>query len=635
MAPQAPMPSPVPMSSPPPLSSPGDDVEDIDDLDDVEDIDGLTPAELRKRRKGRKEAREAARLARLKNRVTVQKTTQDEDIAVVAESRLLKRRRELKEAAKAKAAPRSSRVAAAARPAKAGSAPPVEMIVGRRKKPSVEGLELEMTVQGPAPSPTSADDVEVAEGEAVLDITEEGRKSRREADRKKRQQRKKARQQARNEQNGANGEKKVKKKRRAENGVHGKESKPKKPKVELQGKWIEYDTETKVVAKGVIVRSKDSVTARFPGRPWSPAVGTIDGKILSMFGMTGKWGANVITWSNDIKWRRVKEKQKAEATEPGEDGAAKAKRKGKKRKGMEVGIRLNALPSCTDDKDKPTLPLALLNQVQAFEQMNALADESDDSESESDEEEEAEGESSDLSSSVSSTSCSTSLSSSTSSHSSAMRVARELAEGSAPLFNWERSFQAKPLEEQNLLQTKTTAGMGIGIGKASTPEVESFLLASMVDPDAAQRLRDAPPVVQQAVCERGAILGVKNPSSVLIARIRDAELGRLEDTPLRGDKLCINMFMKCDDPRIEDLVGKFKLDMRAAGLLRQLPKEERDKAFDLPLHEAKNPSQMIIMQLSGKGSKLNTNGWTQDSREEFANFGGAGVRGIGNSDGFL
>lgn len=52
--------------------------------------------------------------------------------------------------------------------------------------------------------------------------------------------------------------------------------------------------------------------------------------------------------------------------------------------------------------------------------------------------------------------------------------------------------------------------------------VEEFIKANEVDGGAADALRDSPRQVQQAVIDRGGLSGARNPSSVLLARIRDA-----------------------------------------------------------------------------------------------------------------
>lgn len=54
-------------------------------------------------------------------------------------------------------------------------------------------------------------------------------------------------------------------------------------------------------------------------------------------------------------------------------------------------------------------------------------------------------------------------------------------------------------------------------------EIERFLIIERVEPHAAARLRRAPRVVQQAVVSRGSLAGTRDPTAVLMTRIRDAE----------------------------------------------------------------------------------------------------------------
>lgn len=76
-------------------------------------------------------------------------------------------------------------------------------------------------------------------------------------------------------------------------------------------------------------------------------------------------------------------------------------------------------------------------------------------------------------------------------------------------------------------------GAGIGgrlvtvAGNPSTDDVEEFIKTNEVDGRAAQDLRDCPPAVQQAVLTRGDLRSARNPSSALLARIRDAKAGTL------------------------------------------------------------------------------------------------------------
>jgi len=54
-------------------------------------------------------------------------------------------------------------------------------------------------------------------------------------------------------------------------------------------------------------------------------------------------------------------------------------------------------------------------------------------------------------------------------------------------------------------------------------EIERFLIIERVEPHAAARLRRAAKLVQQAVVSRGSLAGTRDPTAVLMTRIRDAE----------------------------------------------------------------------------------------------------------------
>lgn len=69
-------------------------------------------------------------------------------------------------------------------------------------------------------------------------------------------------------------------------------------------------------------------------------------------------------------------------------------------------------------------------------------------------------------------------------------------------------------------------GMGFAAVNAPSPqEIDDFIRMNDVDDRAAADLRDSPPNIQQAVIARGELRSARNPSSVLLARIRDAKLG--------------------------------------------------------------------------------------------------------------
>merc|ERR1712110_677174 len=108
-----------------------------------------------------------------------------------------------------------------------------------------------------------------------------------------------------------------------------------------------------------------------------------------------------------------------------------------------------------------------------------------------------------------------------------MAIAKEMAEGTpAASFSWERPIPLMPANEFSMEPSRVPrnpmqALLGTG---ASNQEVETFILASKVDGDAAARLRALPPLIQKKVMVQGLVTDVPNPSSVLLSRIRDAEM---------------------------------------------------------------------------------------------------------------
>merc|ERR1712032_215223 len=95
-----------------------------------------------------------------------------------------------------------------------------------------------------------------------------------------------------------------------------------------------------------------------------------------------------------------------------------------------------------------------------------------------------------------------------------------------------------------------------------------------VDGESAQRLRMLPANYQRVVIERGPILGSRNPSSVLIARIRDVEMGRITAPPPGFGASALTLGGS-GNPEIERLIKQYSLDASAAGMLRSLPLEKQ------------------------------------------------------------
>lgn len=186
-------------------------------------------------------------------------------------------------------------------------------------------------------------------------------------------------------------------------------------------------------------------------------------------------------------------------------------------------------------------------------------------------------------------------------------TAKALAEGKDPphltgSFAWERgppagghatvSFANGPL------LTTATANLIYGPGGLPLPvavnaEVESFLAAAgSLEGDCAMRLRNLAPHLQRQVVERGPIGGSRNPTSVLICRIRDAELGRYVAPATLGLPPG-----QQSNPEVERFIQQWSLDIKASVTLRGLPLEQQKAAVQIQLKDARNPSAYFLMKI--------------------------------------
>lgn len=77
----------------------------------------------------------------------------------------------------------------------------------------------------------------------------------------------------------------------------------------------------------------------------------------------------------------------------------------------------------------------------------------------------------------------------------------------------------------------STAMLSSGMALPSSQEVEDFIKVNDVDQSSADQLRGCPPAVQRVVIGRGDLRSARNPSSALLARIRDAKSGAPDGQP--------------------------------------------------------------------------------------------------------
>lgn len=145
-------------------------------------------------------------------------------------------------------------------------------------------------------------------------------------------------------------------------------------------------------------------------------------------------------------------------------------------------------------------------------------------------------------------------------------------------------------------------------------EVEAFLSANPVSQDAGEKLRQLSASLQQAVMRRGPVSDTRNPSAVLVARIRDAELGRVSDAPasfaesfpLAGRAARSPPPIMSDDRKparrsakaaIETMIREFRLSPGCAWMLRALPPDKQKLAAQIDPSGHVDPSGYVAEQL--------------------------------------
>mmetsp|Transcript_27769 Transcript_27769/g.57676 ORF Transcript_27769/g.57676 Transcript_27769/m.57676 type:complete len:155 (+) Transcript_27769:2-466(+) len=134
--------------------------------------------------------------------------------------------------------------------------------------------------------------------------------------------------------------------------------------------------------------------------------------------------------------------------------------------------------------------------------------------------------------------------------------------------------------------------------------VEAFLSSCPIDPEAAKRMRALPPALQQSVIRRGPIADTRNPSAVLIARVRDAETGRTEGSAVDMDRTAAIADERGSKPArrsakvtIEAMVRDYRLSPGCAWMLRALPPDKQKLAARIDPAGQTDPSGYVAEQL--------------------------------------
>lgn len=135
--------------------------------------------------------------------------------------------------------------------------------------------------------------------------------------------------------------------------------------------------------------------------------------------------------------------------------------------------------------------------------------------------------------------------------------------------------------------------------------VEAFLSSCRIDPEAAKRMRALPPALQQSVMRRGPLAETRNPSAVLNARVRDAEIGRTEGGPSDMDRgLGSALANDRDKPArrsakmtIEAMIRDYRLSAGCAWMLRALPPDKQKLAARIDPAGQADPSGYVAENL--------------------------------------
>jgi len=129
------------------------------------------------------------------------------------------------------------------------------------------------------------------------------------------------------------------------------------------------------------------------------------------------------------------------------------------------------------------------------------------------------------------------------------------------------------------------------MAEPSRAEIDEFIRANEVDDRAAADLRDCPPEVQRKVLARGELSSARNPSAILLARIRDARA-----SGSGGADGTAGVAHSSAD--VEEFIRANGVDESAADSLRSSsPTVQRAVVSRGDLKTARNPSAALLARI--------------------------------------
>jgi len=113
-----------------------------------------------------------------------------------------------------------------------------------------------------------------------------------------------------------------------------------------------------------------------------------------------------------------------------------------------------------------------------------------------------------------------------------------------------------------------------------------------IDDEASAELKALDPEMQHEVFSRGPLSDVRNPSAVILSRIRQVKrgLGKMSDGGYAAERADLNR-------EIDEFVKDNNLDERADTCLRETEEEVLRELFLAPLHDARNPSAVVLTRI--------------------------------------
>lgn len=134
------------------------------------------------------------------------------------------------------------------------------------------------------------------------------------------------------------------------------------------------------------------------------------------------------------------------------------------------------------------------------------------------------------------------------------------------------------------------------------PEVEAFLAVNPVDQQAAARFRALPVELQRMVLVRGSLVGTRDPSAVLMSRVRDAMSGGGIGMPAQPLQLQQQpqqpLVTFGSNSQVEGFLAENPVDFQAASRLRALPEHlQRQVLIRGSLSSTRDPSSVMMSRI--------------------------------------